>query len=1480
MAAPRAPAGSTGEADLSAGAPSVGEHPPHPHAGATSPPSPCSTATLTDDGERDEHVDVRKAEAQYESLRRELSRCSSQHRTSAGQRDPEKGDADSQASFDLTKFLQGEQAEADAAGFKRKALGVVWENFNVQGAGGGDKMIIQTFLDACRNWAFYVPYKIVELSGMQKETPRDLLVKFDGCLKPGEMCLVLGRPGSGCTTFLKTIANQRGGYLGVNGDISYGGISAKEMSKRYRGEVVYNQEDDVHAATLTVAQTLLFALSLKSPGTLLPGKSRNTLRHEVMDVLTRMLGISHTKGTLVGDANTRGISGGERKRVSIAEMMAARATVASWDNSTRGLDASSALDYAKSLRVLTDVHQMSTFVSLYQAGEGIYEQFDKVLVIDSGRQVYFGPAKEARPYMMSLGYADLRRQTSADYLTGCTDPNERKLAPGRSEADVPSTPEQLEEAFKKSEIHARMVAERDAFKAQTERDEKAREDFREAVATDKRRGSRQKSSFTAGFWSQVWALMIRQMQLKWQAKADLIVSYSSNIIIALVVGSVFFQLPTTSAGAFQRGGALFIGIIFNGFEAYTELPTQMHGRPITWKHSSFAFYRPAATTLAGILADLPNNMLRMLVYAVPYFFMVGFAPTAGAFFSYYLLVVGTFLATSAYLRFFGTITSNYDSANRYVSWVLTFFELLSGYLIPLFAQPRYMFWLAYLNPFYYGLNGALANEFKRITLTCDGSYIFPNSLDGELPQYPTALGPNQVCTVAGAQGGSDIIPGSDYLMASYGTAVSDQWRNFGILIALFLGLCILQSVCAEFMPDGNTIPRIAVYAKQNDERRRLNAELEKNKESYRKGEVEQDLSGLIQTKKPFTWENLTYTVPVKGGHRQLLDHVFGYVRPGQLTALMGASGAGKTTLLDVLANRKTVGVIGGDRLVAGRVPGREFQRGTAYVEQQDVHESTATVREALRFSAYLRQPASVPKEEKDRYVEEVIQLLELEDKADAMIGFPGFGLDVEARKRVTIGVELASKPQLLLFLDEPTSGLDGQSAYNIVRFLRKLAAAGQAILVTIHQPNAMLFENFDRLLLLKKGGRTVYFGDIGKDSHVLRDYLAHNGADCPDDANPAEYMLEAIGAGSGKAVGPKDWADIWNDSPEFVKVKEEIEQLKREGLAMPESDDRSLTKEFATPFLAQLSVVTKRTFVAFWRSPDYGWTRLFNHLTIGLIMGCTYFRLGSSADELQYRVFAIFYLVVLPAILIPQVMPMFLMNRETYVREASSKTYSAPTFAVSQILAELPYSLLCSVVFFVLFYYMIGLNPSSDRAGYTFLFIFLLENYSVILGQAVAALSPNEFIAETSIPFLLIIFTIYCGVSVPPEDLIPFWRTWAYPLNPFRWLVEGTMVNEMHDLEVVCTTRELRVFDPPSGQTCYEWAGAYIEAATGYLTNPDAVSGCEYCQYRVADEFAESYGWSFENRWRNWGIFCAFTAFNIIVCIAATRWLTLRYAKR
>lgn len=230
---------------------------------------------------------------------------------------------------------------------------------------------------------------------------------------------------------------------------------------------------------------------------------------------------------------------------------------------------------------------------------------------------------------------------------------------------------------------------------------------------------------------------------------------------------------------------------------------------------------------------------------------------------------------------------------------------------------------------------------------------------------------------------------------------------------------------------------------------------------------------------------------------------------------------------------------------------------------------------------------------------------------------------------MTIGVELAAKPELLLFLDEPTSGLDSQSAFNIVRFLRKLAAAGQAILCTIHQPNSALFENFDRLLLLQRGGQCVYFGDIGKDAHALLDYFRRHGADCPPAANPAEWMLDAIGAGSTHRIGDRDWADVWADSEEFAQVKRDIVQIKETRIAEVGSAEPVEQKEYATPLSFQIKKVVTRQNLSFWRTPNYGFTRLFNHVIIALLTGLMYLQLNDSRSSLQYRVFIIFQVTVL-----------------------------------------------------------------------------------------------------------------------------------------------------------------------------------------------------------------------------------------------------------
>ncbi|RMZ68192.1 abc transporter [Pyrenophora seminiperda CCB06] len=1410
-------------------------------------------------------VDIHRAEADFAELSKELSRASNasrrlsrvqskQSRKKEVSGDIEKGGVDesenSDEQFDLEATLRGSRDEEEAAGIKSKRIGVVYR--------------IRTFPDAFVSF-FNVFETAANLLGLGKKGKEfDILKDFKGVAKPGEMVLVLGKPGSGCTTFLKVISNQRYGYTKVDGKVLYGPFESDFFEKRYRGEAVYCEEEENHHPTLTVGQTLDFALETKVPGKRPAGLSRKDFKEKVIDLMLKMFNIEHTRNTIVGNPFVRGVSGGERKRVSIAEIMITGASLMSWDNS---LDASTAVDYARSLRVLTNIYKTTTFVSLYQASENIYKCFDKVMVIDSGRQVYFGPAQEARAYFEGLGFMEKPRQTTPDYLTGCTDPFEREFKPGMSEKDVPSTPDALAEAFRKSETASRLDTEMAAYKAQMEQEKHVYDDFQLAVKESKRHAP-QNSVYSIPFYLQMWALAKRQFLLKWQDKFALTVSWITSISIAIITGTVWLDLPDTSAGAFTRGGVLFIALLFNAFQTFSELASTMMGRPIVNKHRALTFHRPSALWIAQIGVDLLFASVQILVFSIIVYFMTNLVRDAGAFFTFFLIIVTGYLAMTLFFRTVGCLCPDFDVAIRLAATIITLFVLTSGYLIQWRSEQVWLRWIFYINALGLGFSALMMNEFKRLDLRCIGTSLIPYG-----PNYNDIN--HQVCTLPGSKAGNPIVSGSDYIETSFSWHPKDLWMHFGIMIALIIGFLLANAFLGEFVKWGAGGRTVTFFVKENSELKELNAKLhEKRDKRNRKEDSSDQGSDLnIASKAVLTWEDLCYDVPVPSGELRLLRNIYGYVKPGQLTALMGASGAGKTTLLDVLANRKNIGVISGDKLVDGKVPGIAFQRGTAYAEQLDVHEPATTVREALRFSADLRQPFETPQAEKYAYVEEVIALLEMEDIADAIIGDPESGLVVEQRKRVTIGVELAAKPELLLFLDEPTSGLDSQSAFNIVRFLRKLAAAGQAILCTIHQPNSALFENFDRLLLLQRGGQCVYFGDIGKDAHVLIDYFHRYGADCPPSANPAEWMLDAVGAGSAARIGDRDWADIWADSEEFAEVKRHIAQVKEERIAAVGAAEPVDQKEFATPLSFQIKKVVERQNLSFWRSPNYGFTRLFNHVIIALLTGLMYLQLDDSRSSLQYRIFIIFQVTVLPALILAQVEPKYAVQRMISFREQMSKAYTTFPFALSMVLAEMPYSILCAVFFFIPLYYIPGLNSDSSRAGYQFFIILITEVFSVTLAQAIAALTPTPFIASYVNPFVIIIFALFCGVTIPKPQIPKFWRVWLYELNPFTRLIGGMIVTELHDRKVTCKPAEFNRFNAPAGQDCGTYMSDFFASgAPGYLLN-NATNACEYCAYKIGDEFYKPLGYEFGNRWRDLGIFAAFIVSNLAIVFVAARYL-------
>jgi ATP-binding cassette subfamily G (WHITE) protein 2 (PDR) len=277
------------------------------------------------------------------------------------------------------------------------------------------------------------------------------------------------------------------------------------------------------------------------------------------------------------------------------------------------------------------------------------------------------------------------------------------------------------------------------------------------------------------------------------------------------------------------------------------------------------------------------------------------------------------------------------------------------------------------------------------------------------------------------------------------------------------------------------------------------------------------------------------------------------------------------------------------------------------------------VREALRFNAVMRQPSRVNRKEKLVYVEEIIKLLGMEAYADAIVGVPGDGkspkisgkpllsyvqgLNIEQRKKLTIGVELAARPQLLLFLDEPSSGLDSQTSWSILNLLEKLTSQGQAILCTIHQPSAALFQRFDRLLFLGLEGKTVYLGEIGQDSSSIINYFERNGAKpCPVDTNPAEWIMETIGCTPG-SHSHINWPEVWRHSPAFTRVHRELEEMesKLKRNSTVKGADKSDFREFAAPFIVQLWECFKRVNSQYWRTPSY----LYSKTALSVLAVCS-----------------------------------------------------------------------------------------------------------------------------------------------------------------------------------------------------------------------------------------------------------------------------------
>ncbi|RLV96367.1 Opaque-specific ABC transporter CDR3 [Spathaspora sp. JA1] len=1373
-------------------------------------------------------------------------------------------------SFSSKKWVQNiwRLYQSDSDYYKPQTLGIAYKNLRVY----GDAAYTAYQTNVSNGFLKYATRIFHKLGNRSAESDWDILKPMEGLILPGELTIVLGRPGAGCSTLLKTLSSHTKGFNVSDGSIiSYDGITPKEIRNCLRGEVVYCGESEVHFPNLTVRQTLEFVASMKTPRNRLAGVSRTAYAKHIVDVVMATYGLTDIKDSKIGNEFIRGVSGGERKRTSIAEVSLVQAPFQCWDNSTRGLDSATALEFISSLRTSATVLNATPLVAIYQCSQPAYDLFDKVILLYEGHQIYFGSSKNAATYFMKMGFICSERQTIPDFLTSITNPAERLVKPGY-ERLVPRTPKDFYWYWRKSPERRQLLMDIDDYLENCANYNKKQEVY-DSMRAKQSKHTITKSSYTVSLGKQIKYIIRRDWE---RLKGDWtvpVLTIFGNVAMSLILSSVFYNLQPTTSSFYYRTAVMYFSLVFNSYSSVMEIYSIYQARPIVQKHKDYALYPPTAEAIGSIICDFPLKVISSICFNITLYFMVNFKREPGAFFFYLLINFFATLFMSHLFRTIGAYTRSLSSAMTPSSLLLFAIATFTGFAIPKPYMHGWCKWITYVNPMAYAFEALISNEFHGREFKC--STMIPGGFG-----YPTS-GESVVCSTLGSEPGSLYVSGDAYIAKAFGYHWSTAGRNFGILVVFVVFLLFTTLICMETNQDAVQRGEILVFKKKDLKNNRRVEDIET--ESFEKFSDIYDSSSsyldphsfdgkMLGAGNTFHWRHLTYSLRVKSENRIILNDVDGWVKPGQVTALMGASGAGKTTLLNALSDRLTTGIITtGERKVNGKPLDNSFQRSIGYVQQQDLHLETSTVREALRFSAYLRQGNKYTKFEKERYVEKIIGLMEMTNFADAVIGVPGEGLNVEQRKRLSIAVELVARPKVLIFLDEPTSGLDSQTAWSICKLIRKLADHGQAILCTIHQPSAILLEEFDRLLFLQAGGQTVYFGDLGPQCQTLINYFERNGAPkCPPNSNPAEWMLEIIGAAPGSRAN-RDYFEAWRKSEEYKRVQKELNVL--ENTFHPSTANKSKPpKTFASSFIKQYLLVLERLFQQYWRTPSYIYSKFAMAVFCSLFNGFTFFMSDNSIQGLRNQSLSLFMMFVVMTTLAQQYVPLFVSQRDLYeAREQPSRTFSWIAFITAQITAEIPYQIVAASLSFVSWYYPLGLfrnaahtNSVPQRAAFMWFMITLMFIFSSTLAQFCISFNQLADNAANFISFFLTICMTFCGL-VATKDFMPKFWLFLYRFNPLTYMVSSIMSLGLADAPVICGENEYVTFKPQlPGQKCKDYMGAYIYVVGGYLLNPESTEKCHFCQMDSTNQFLRTINVSPSDLGRDIGVFIGFIVFNMV----------------
>ncbi|CAI8614814.1 unnamed protein product [Vicia faba] len=1284
-------------------------------------------------------------------------------------------------------FLRKIRDRQDRVGIEIPKIEVRYENLSVEGDVYVGSRALTTLLNVTIN-TFESVLGLFHLAPSKKREIQ-ILKNVSGIVKPSRMTLLLGPPGSGKTTLLHALAGKLDPNLRASGKITYCGHELNEFVAAKT--CAYISQHDIHYGEVTVRETLDFSSRCLGVGNRYETLMELSRREReagikpdleidafmkaaalsgqktsfVTDYIIKMLGLDICADTMVGDEMRRGISGGQKKRVTTGEMLVGPAKALFMDEISTGLDSSTTFQICKFMRQVVHILDVTVVISLLQPAPETFELFDDIILLSEGQIVYQGPREDVLEFFETTGFRCPDRKGVADFLQEVTSKKDQEQYWFRRDEPYRyvSVPEFID-SFNSFHIGEKLVSE---LKVPYDK----RQTHPNALVKEKY-GISNWELFKACF-SKEWLLLKRN--------AFVYIFKTIQITIMAIITFTLFFRTKMPVGTVQDGqkfhGALFFTLINVMFNGLAELAMTVSRLPVFYKQRDFQFYPAWAFGLPIWILRIPISFSESLIWIVLTYYTVGFAPSASRFFRQFLALFGIHQMSLSLFRFVAAVGRTLVVANSLGTLTLQVIFVLGGFIIAKDDIKPWMIWGYYISPIMYGQNAIAINEFL------DKRWSEPNT--------DTRIDASTV---------------GEVLLKSRGMYTEDYWYwicigalvGFSLLFNLFF---ILALTYLNPFADSKAVNADEDHKKNESSSSRhhpleeTGTDMAVRNSSYTMSTSNHERKrGMVLPFQPLSmaFNHINYYVDmpaemksqgVNKNKLQLLQDVSGAFRPGILTALVGVSGAGKTTLMDVLAGRKTGGYIEGNISISGYQKNQTtFARISGYCEQNDIHSPHVTVYESLLFSAWLRLPSNVKTQTRKMFVEEVMELVELKPLRDALVGLPGVdGLSTEQRKRLTIAVELVANPSII-FMDEPTSGLDARAAAIIMRTVRNTVDTGRTVVCTIHQPSIDIFEAFDELLLMKRGGRVIYAGPLGRHSHKLVEYFeAISGVQKNKDGyNPATWMLE-VSSASIEAQLNVDFGEIYNNSTLHQRNQELIKEL---SAPAPDSKDLYFPTKYSQSFFVQCKANFWKQNLSYWRNPQYNAVRFFMTILIGVLFGLIFWQQAKNIKTQQdlLNLLGAMYSAVLflGATNSSAVQPVVSIARTVLYRERAAGLYSALPYAFGQVAVETIYNVIQTAVYALILYPMIGFEWKVANFLWFYYYILMSFIYFTLYGMMLVAITPDGVVAAICMSFFMNFWNLFSGFIIPRMQM-PIWWRWYYWASPVAWTLYGLVTSQVGD---------------------------------------------------------------------------------------------------